>query len=44
MQLARPELADDPAAFKERFDAAPVPDRQLQAAVGVLQGVLALER
>jgi len=44
MQLSRPELADDPAAFKERFETAPVPDRQLQAAVGVLQGVMALER
>ena len=43
-QLSRPELADAPAAFKERFDTAPVPDRQLQAAVAVLQGVTALER
>jgi len=43
-QLSRPELADDPAAFKERFDTAPVPDRQLQAAVNVLQGIAAFER
>lgn len=44
LQLARPELAADPAAFKERFDMDIVPDRQLQAAVAVLQGVLSLER
>jgi len=44
MQLARPELADDPAAFKQRFETDPVPDRQLQAAIGVLQGVTAFER
>jgi len=44
MQLSRPELADAPAAFKERFETAPVPDRQLQAAVGVLQGVTSLDR
>jgi len=44
MQLSRPELAENPAAFKERFETDPVPDRQLQAAVNVLQGVMALER
>ena len=43
-QLARPDLADAPAAFKERFETDPVPDRQLQAALGALQGVTALER
>ena len=43
-QLARPELVADSAAFKERFDAAPVPDRQLQAAVNALQGVAVFER
>lgn len=40
LQLARPELAGDPAAFKERFDMEPVADRQLEAAVNVLQGII----
>ena len=44
MQLSRPDLADAPAAFKERFETAPVPDRQLQAAAGALRGVTAFER
>jgi hypothetical protein len=44
LQLARPELAADPAAFKERFDAELMPDRQLQAAMTVLQGVTLLTR
>jgi carboxyl-terminal processing protease len=44
LQLARPELAGDPAAFKQRFETDPVPDRQLQTAISVLQGVMTLER
>jgi carboxyl-terminal processing protease len=44
LQLARPELAADPAAFKERFDVELMPDRQLQAAMTVLQGVTLLTR
>jgi len=44
MQLTRPELAGDPAAFKERFETEPVPDRQLRAAADVLRGVTAFDR
>jgi len=44
MQLSRPDLAGDPAAFNERFEAPPLPDRQLQTAISVLQGVTTLDR
>lgn len=44
LQLARPELAADPAAFKEHYEMDIVPDRQLQAAMAALQGVTALDR
>jgi hypothetical protein len=44
LQLSRPELAADSAAFKERFGTGLVPDRQLQAATTVLQGVTLLSR
>lgn len=44
LQLSRPELAADPAAFKERFDMDIIPDRQLEAAVNALQGIATLDR
>jgi len=44
LQLSRPELAETPAAFKERFDVAPMPDRQLQTAVTILQALATLTR
>ena len=44
LQLARPDLALDPAAFKERFDMELVPDRQLAAAIAALQGVAVFDR
>jgi carboxyl-terminal processing protease len=44
LQLSRPELATDPAAFKERFDVELMSDRQLQAAMTALQGVTLLSR
>lgn len=44
MQLSRPELVNDPAAFKERFETDILPDRQLQAALTALQGVSVLSR
>jgi carboxyl-terminal processing protease len=37
-QLSRPDLSD-PKEYQERFGVAPIPDRQLQAAVDVLRGV-----
>ncbi|MFI5358054.1 MAG: S41 family peptidase [Opitutales bacterium] len=42
LQRARPETGN-PAEFKERFGFAPIEDRQLQAAIDVLQGVTLLE-
>jgi len=41
IQRLRSDLAA-PAAFKDRFDFAPIADRQLEAAIDVLHGVLAL--
>jgi carboxyl-terminal processing protease len=42
LQLARPDIKDA-EVFKERFGVEMTPDRQLQAAVGVLRGVLAFD-
>jgi carboxyl-terminal processing protease len=42
LQLARPDIREA-AAFRERFGVGLTPDRQLQAAVEVLRGVLAVE-
>lgn len=42
LQRLRTDMVD-PADFKERFGFAPIEDRQLQAAIDVLQGVTVLE-
>ncbi|MDF9826993.1 carboxyl-terminal processing protease [Ereboglobus sp. PH5-10] len=44
LQLSRPDLAADPAEFKERLGTEIMPDRQLQAAITALQGVTILGR
>jgi carboxyl-terminal processing protease len=42
LQRARRDVKD-PTEFKERFGFTPIEDRQLQAAVDVLRGILILE-
>jgi carboxyl-terminal processing protease len=42
LQRARRDMTD-PAEFKERFGFAPIEDRQLQAAVDVLRGIMVFE-
>jgi carboxyl-terminal processing protease len=42
LQRARRDVSD-PAEFKERFGFAPIEDRQLQAAIDVLRGIMILD-